>query len=154
MSDITDDIGATVGHWNELVRRARLGGELKKAALVFSSYANADGTRVFCGVARLAVDCECSHRTAQRHLDKLRKVGLVELVRRGNRRRGLADEYRLILGSSLLDHVEIPSPAEYERLIDDVRQANKAKSERNYRRHHPTKDVDNSGSDTKWRAEF
>lgn len=141
-----DDIGAKAGHWTELIRRARLGREFKAAAFVFASYANADGTGIYCGVARFAVDCECSYRTAQRHLDKLRKTGLVELVKRGNSRRGLSDQYRLTFGPDVLDHITVLTPTDYDQQIDHIRHANKAKAERNYHRH-TAKPVDNPGSD-------
>jgi DNA-binding transcriptional ArsR family regulator len=114
------EIGATVGAWNALVRRARIGRDRKAAALVVSSYARANGTQIHCGVARLAVDLECSHRTARRYLAWLRDVGLVELVREGNRRRGHSDEYRLILRPDVLSNLQVPDPAVYMAMVQDA----------------------------------
>ncbi|GGN99861.1 hypothetical protein GCM10010112_94010 [Actinoplanes lobatus] len=122
------DIGVTVGAWNALVRRARLGRERKGVALTFSSYADADGTGIHCGVARLAVDCEIGYSTARRYLAWMRVVGLIELVRHGNFRRGLSDEYRLVLGTQLLEHIDLPDPAAYDRMRDEIRNRNRAGS--------------------------
>jgi len=116
-----DDYGASVGAWTSLVRRARLGPSRKAAALVVGSYANHDGTSIYCGGARLAVDLECSLATAKRHLTWLREVGLIERVRRANRRRGYADEYRLTFGPHLLEHIKLPSPTEYDALVQAVK---------------------------------
>lgn len=95
----------------------------KLAALIMSSYADNDGTDIHCGVALLAADMDASYRTAQRHLAWLRDVGLIELVKRGNRRRNLADEYRLILGPDVMEHVEVPDPTQYRELRDNLRAA-------------------------------
>lgn len=118
-----DDIGATVGQWNALIRRARIGRDRKAAALILSSYARANGTQIHCGVARLAVDMECSHRTARRYLAWLRAVGLIELVREGNRRRGHSDEYRLILRPDILETLDVPDPSQYASMCRDVNDA-------------------------------
>lgn len=115
------ELGATVGAWNALVRRARMADRQKLAALLFSSYADPDGTGIHCGVARLAVDLGASYRTAQRYLSWLRDVGLIELVREGNRRRRLSDEYRLIIGPDILEHLEVLDPDRYNEARDDLR---------------------------------
>lgn len=130
MTSNAHEIGATVGAWNAVVRRARIGRERKAAALVVSSYARADGTRIHCGVARLAVDLEVSYSTAKRNLAWLRKVGLIELVRAGNRRRKLSDEYRLILGPDVLESIEVLNPAEHNRLTDEYRETNRGRNPR------------------------
>jgi DNA-binding transcriptional ArsR family regulator len=111
---------ATVGAWNSLVRRARMADRQKLAALVVSSYANSDGTGIHCGVGRLAVDMDVSYRTAQRYLSWLRAVGLIEVVREGSRRKGLSDEYRLIVGPDVLEHLEVLDPDRYAELRGDV----------------------------------
>lgn len=122
MTTTDHELGASVGQWNALVRRARIGRDRKAAALVVSSYARANGTGIHCGVARVAVDLECSHRTARRYLAWLREVGLIELVRAGNRRRGHSDEYRLILGPDVLENIEVPDPAAYKLMCDEAQQ--------------------------------
>lgn len=126
MTSTAHELGASVGAWNAVVRRARIGRERKAAALVVSSYARANGTGIHCGVARLAVDLEVSYSTAKRTLAWLRNIGLIELVRVGNRRRNLSDEYRLILGPDVLEKIEVLDPAEHKRLTDSHREANRS----------------------------
>lgn len=128
MTSNAHELGATVGAWNAVVRRARIGRERKAAALVVSSYARADGTRIHCGVARLAVDLEVSYSTARRYLAWLRDVGLIELVRAGNRQRNLSDEYRLILGPDVTEHLEVLDPSQHKKLTDGMRAANRTGS--------------------------
>jgi DNA-binding transcriptional ArsR family regulator len=122
------DLSCTVGKWNEMVRRARLTAKQKLAALIVSSYADADGTGIHCGVARLAADMQATYRTARRYLAWLREVGLIELVRAGNRRRGWSDEYRLILGPDVLEHLEVPDPTAYEDMMRGLKAANQGTS--------------------------
>lgn len=117
------ELGATVGAWNSMVRRARLTDRQKLSALVVSSYADPDGTGIHCGVTRLAVDLGASYRTAQRYLAWLREVGLIELVREGNRRKRLSDEYRLILGPDVLEHLEVLNPDSYDDARTELRAA-------------------------------
>jgi len=121
------ELGATVGAWNSLVRRARMADRQKLASLVVSSYADPDGTGIHCGVTRLAVDLGVSYRTAQRYLSWLREVGLIELVREGNRRRRLSDEYRLIIGPDVLEHLEVLDPDSYDDARSELRDARSAK---------------------------
>lgn len=117
------DLGASVGQWNALVRRARIGREHKAAAFTVSSYANADGTGIFLSPARYAVDLEVSYSTARRYLNWLREVGLLELTRAGNRRKGTASEYRLIIGPDVLERIEVLSPDAQKTLADEMREA-------------------------------
>jgi len=117
------ELGATVGAWNALVRRARIADRRKLAALVVSSYADADGRGIHCGVSRLAVDLGCSYRTAQRYLSWLREVGLIELVREGNRRLRRSDEYRLIIGPDIMEHLEVLDPDSYSDLRGELMDA-------------------------------
>ncbi|GIF08681.1 winged helix-turn-helix domain-containing protein [Actinoplanes siamensis] len=126
MTTNAHDLGVTVGAWNALVRRARISDKHKLSALIVSSYADADGTGIHCGVARLALDLGGSQSTARRYLKWLRDVGLIELVRPGNRRKRLSDEYRLILGPDILEHVEVVDPATYDAARDEIRDANRA----------------------------
>lgn len=107
------DLGQSVRDWTDVVRRARLGKVVKSVALMLATYADfTTGRRIFPGVARLAVDCEISYNTAQSALTALRNVGLIERVRYGTRRKGMADEYRLILAPDLIERVEVLSPAQ------------------------------------------
>ncbi len=119
------DIGATLGRWNALIRRARIGRHLKEAALTLSSYAGSHGRDIKCGVARYAVDCEVGYSTARRYLAWFREVGLIELTRAGNHKAGRADEYRLTVGPAVHERLDIPEDDEYRKLIDEVNGSNK-----------------------------
>lgn len=126
MSADTPDLGVAPGKWNALVRRARIGRERKHAALTVSSYADKTGRDIKCGVARLAADCEIGYSTARRYLAWLREVGWIELVKAGNHKKGLADEYRLILDPSKYGHLDIPEGDEYRKIVDEVNGANQS----------------------------
>jgi hypothetical protein len=145
LTEADGDIGAKTGHWTELIRRARLPDGIKKTALIIATYANADGTGIWCGIPRLSVDCECSYRTAQRHLTTLRTAGLIQVTKRGNRRRGHSDEYRLTFGPHVLDYLPVLTPDEYEARIDAARAANRATTQQHYKRSRQA--VDNPLSD-------
>lgn len=144
--DTVPDIGAKVNPWVNIVRRARLGSSCYAVALTVASYANGDGTSIRMGAARLAWDCEVSLATAKRGLRKLRNAGLIELVRRGNRRAGRADEYRLILAEDVLERIEVPDPeaerAGIEALKDADRESSRARYERRSRVTHDPRTED------------
>lgn len=111
----------TVRQWVDVIRRARLGRAAKEVALMMASYADSDGSRVFPGVAVLAVGCEMTYNTAQAAVAKLRSVGLIELVKRGSgRSKRHADEYRLILHEDVLDLVEVLNPVEFKAAADTI----------------------------------
>lgn len=118
--------GAEINDWTIVVRRARLGPTVKLVALVIASYADPDGTKVFPGIARLAVQCEIDYRTARRAVASLRERGLIELVRRGARRNGKSDEYRLVLTEDLLERCDVPTPAAERVAIERVTQRNRS----------------------------
>lgn len=125
-SKARDDLGSMLGQWNSLVRRARIGRDSKVAALTVSSYANADGSGIILSVARFAIDLEVSYSTARRYLRWLREVGLLDMVRAGNRRKGTASEYRLILGPDVMEHIEVLTPSRQKALADEMREAERA----------------------------
>lgn len=112
-----------LGQWNALIRRARIGRDYKVAALTMSSYADPDGTGIRLSVARYAVDLEVSYSTARRYLMWLRKVGLLEMTRAGNRRKQTASEYRLILGPDVLETLDVLTPTEHKARADEMREA-------------------------------
>lgn len=116
------DNGARVNDWLGVVRRARLGKSAKLVALMIATYANPDGTHVFPGIARLAVQCELDYRTVRRALALLRDQGLVEVSQRGARRSGKSDEYRLILAEDLLERCDVPTPAAETLAVERLRQ--------------------------------
>lgn len=134
------DHGARVNDWTDIVRRARLGPTVKLVALVIASYANADGTKVFPGVARLAVQCEVDYRTVQRALAALRKAGLIEVVRRGARRAGQSDEYRLIIAADVLERIEVPTPAAERVAIERTAEPRRNRSTRHPRPVEPARE--------------
>lgn len=116
-----EDHGAPVNEWVNVVRRARLGESAKSVAFAMATYADRDGTKVFAGVARLAFECEMNYRTVQRALAELRRAGLIEVTRRGNRRAGKSDEYRLTLAADLLERLDVPTPAAASLAIEEIR---------------------------------
>jgi hypothetical protein len=120
------DFGASLGRWYAVVRRARLADYKKKAvALTVGSYANTDGTSVKCGVARLAADCEMGFSTARRYLAWMREVGLIELVKVGNRKAKRADEYRLTVLPHTEKAINALDEAEYHDLVDGMKATNR-----------------------------
>jgi hypothetical protein len=106
--------GSARYEWERIVRRVVMPGPTKCVAFALATYANADGTSIFPGNERLAaVTCQ-GDKTVRRALDWLRGGYLIERVREGSRggRRGLADEYRLVLPSDLLTRHELLDPNE------------------------------------------
>jgi DNA-binding transcriptional ArsR family regulator len=136
--------GVTLGEWARLIGRARIGRERKLTALTLASYANNDGTNIHCGVSRLALDCEAAESTVRRHLAWLRNAGLVELVRPADRFRGWSDEYRLIIGPDVLEHMEVLDPDAYERAREAARAGSRERMRRlRQRRRAAVEPVDN-----------
>lgn len=118
------DYGAKVNAWVGVVRRTRLGSITKLVALTLASYAKSDGTKIYPGVARIAVQCEIGYSTARKALEQLRAAKLVEVVKAGNRRTGTADEYRLILHPDLLDLADVMTPAGENKAIVAMNEQN------------------------------
>lgn len=132
-----DDLGTALGAWTAMVRRAHLTDEQKLMCLLVASYADNGGESIHCGVVTLAVDSGRAYSTARRYLAWMRQVGLIELVKEGNRRRGLSDEYRLIIGAQLADHVHVMDPDEYQVAKDEMRAQNRrSSSTRTHRARH------------------
>jgi len=127
-----EDYGASVNKWTDIIRRGQLGKtkELNKTrklvAYTIASYANPDGTKVYPGIARLAVQCNISYSTARRTLAWLRDVGLLEVVKRGNSRAGKADEHRLIIHADILERIEVPTPTAEKAAIAKLNEQNTA----------------------------
>jgi len=120
---LAEDHRATVRTWTDLIRRARLGPSTKTVAMMLANYADSNGSRVYPGINRLVVECELGYKTVQRALQVLRKAGLIERTRHGGGRgRGRrADEYQLIIGPDLLEHIKVLSPAEVKAEMDRQR---------------------------------
>lgn len=131
---IDEDCGASVNEWVNVVRRARIGTTAYTVALTLASYAKPDGTKVYPGVARLAVQCEISYTVARRALATLRDAGLIEVTKPGNRRTGRADEYRLILAPDVLERIDVPTPAAEQKAIAELNDRNAAASQKRQER--------------------
>lgn len=124
----------TVRQWTDILRRLRFGkrvavgktgvagSTIKAVALAVATYADSDGSRVFPGLARIAVDLEIDYTTAKRAMAVLRDLGLLQLVRAGARR-GRADEYRLALPADLLERLVVLSPSQYDLEVERIRSA-------------------------------
>lgn len=126
MTTDSADFGVPLGRWYGVVRRARLGDHKKKSfTLTVGSYAGSDGTSVKAGVARLAADCEMGFSTARRYLAWMREVGLIELVRVGNRKAKRADEYRLTVQPHTEKAIGALDEAEYRDLVDGMKATNR-----------------------------
>lgn len=100
--------------WERIVRRVVMPGPTKCVAFALATYANTDGTSIYPGNERLvAVTCHAD-KTVRRALEWLRAGYLIDRVRVGSRggRRGLADEYRLVLPSDLLVRHTLLTPDE------------------------------------------
>jgi hypothetical protein len=141
------DFGVSLGKWFGVVRRARLDLKKKTVALVIGSYASTDGTSVKCGVARLAADCEMGFSTARRYLAWLREVGLIELVRVGNRKSKRSDEYRLTVHPHTEKAVGALAEDEYRDLVDGMKATNRV-GEKNRRLSALTQEVSAETTDS------
>jgi hypothetical protein len=111
--------------WIDIVRRAKLGRTVKGVAFLLATYADNDGTRVFPGIATVAVAAEVDYKTAKQALQALVKAGLLERVS-SLRRRGSGSEYKLILADVLLERTEVLSPAQFELAVETVRDRNRS----------------------------
>jgi hypothetical protein len=130
---VTDDengqFAIAPGHWMAVVRRADIDLERKGALLILGTYANfkdnpetgkVAGEDVHPGVDRYAQDLRRSEKTARRYLEWARELGVIELVRRGNRRKKLCDEYRLIMSIEAQERLGVPDPTAYKELIGEM----------------------------------
>lgn len=109
--------------WERFLLAARLPGSTKLVAFAMRTHADPDGTRVRPGIARLAVLTDLSYATVKRARQQLVKAGLIELAKRGNRRRGGADEYRLVLAEDVLERVEWLSPSQIDAAANEITNA-------------------------------
>jgi Helix-turn-helix domain len=117
---VSSDHGASVNDWVNVVRRARLHATTKLIALLLASYANPDGTRIYPGVARLAIQSGHGYRTVQRELARLRAMGLIERMPRIGVRRGWSAPYRLVLGDDVMEKAGVPTPAAEDMAVEKL----------------------------------
>lgn len=109
------DTSAGRFEWERLLRRIVMPWRVKSFALLLSTYADPDGTRVRPGVDILAAVTGKSKSTVQRLLKELRDdYGLIEQISRGGGRggRGKVTSYRLAVPTDLLDRVEMLLPGD------------------------------------------
>lgn len=125
---------ASVRDWTDILRRIRFGKsvhvsekvtvssqKVMAVARVLATYADADGSRVFPSVARVAVDACIDYTTAKRAMSVLRRYGLIRFVRH----RGFVDEYQLAVPEDLMERVQLLSPTEYDREVERVADKNR-----------------------------
>ncbi len=93
--------------WERIVRRARIPAGTKYLALMLSTYADRDGTRVEPGVDRLAIVMQVSRKTVTRGLADLRELGFIQRVKQGNRWARQNDSYRLTVPVNLVTSPDI-----------------------------------------------
>lgn len=129
------DDSATVREWTTILRRLRIGtvkvnrsktlrgSTVKAVGLALASYADADGSRIHPGIARLSVELEVEYKTVQEAIRVLRRFGLLRLVAEGYRR-GNADTFQLVIPVDLLDRqdIDVRSPAQHGLDVEQVRE--------------------------------
>lgn len=100
--------------WERLVRRCVLPAPVKHTAASLAQYANADGTRVYPGVARLAAVTSLSERSVRGALSALRDLQLITRTRKGSSlgRQAMTDEHRLTCPADLMRRVHMLDPDE------------------------------------------
>ncbi|MFD0595063.1 hypothetical protein ACFQZ4_24055 [Catellatospora coxensis] len=112
--------------WRPLMRRVEgIPKPLRYVLSVAADYAGQLGTEVKPGIALLSVESESSYEQVKDALRIARKLGLLFLAQRGNRRKGLADEYWLIASPELLERAKVESPEARKLRAEKVRQAHR-----------------------------
>jgi hypothetical protein len=124
MTTVGDAIaGTTRGflyQWEGILKRARISTNAKLVGFVMRTHGNTDGTSVRPSVATLVMETEISYAAVKRARAELISVGLVVLVKRGNRRLHHADEYRLAIPGDILERVRVLSPVEVREGADKI----------------------------------
>jgi hypothetical protein len=142
VSTTTGDPGVK-NEWQAVIRAAVLSSSEKLVAHTLATYANPDGSSIFPGIARLAIETKLSYRTVQRALKKLRDVGLIQKVRYGASRLGQSDEYRLVPIGEAEVMCEVRNPAQtklaMKRIAESQRGSSQWRRERFAGHQHPAK---------------
>ncbi len=107
-------IGVGRYEWERIVRRCVLPTPIKTVAAYVAQYANADGSRIYPGVARLAAVTGLSERSVRGALTTLRDLELLTRTRKGSSlgRQALTDEHRLTRPADLDRRVHMLDPDE------------------------------------------
>lgn len=108
--------------WERLLRRIVMPWRVKSFALLLSTYADPDGSRVRPGQRALAAIISTTDRTVRRLLDDLSAYGLIEQVSRGGGKghSGRTAAYQLTIPTDLMERVELLSPAERPWVSPDI----------------------------------
>jgi len=95
--------------WERVVRRCVLPTPVKTIAAYLAQYANKNGTRIYPGVARLAVVTGLSERSVRAALTTLRDLELITRTRKGSSlgRQALTDEHKLTRPADLINRVHM-----------------------------------------------
>jgi len=133
------DCGASINEWVKVVRRAKLHKTAKLIAFLMVSYADADGTNIYPGFARLAVQAGVSYATVKRETARLCAIGLIDRMPRSGTRRGWSACYRLILSPDLLEKVDVPTPAAENAAVEAVVERERAYLRKYRAKHRKTK---------------
>jgi len=91
--------------WERAVRALPIKPMVKLVALTLATYGDLDGSNVRPGNDALIGDTGASRATVWRALAFLRDVGLIVSVQSANRRRGIAEQYRLATPPDVLARV-------------------------------------------------
>lgn len=100
---------------------------VRAIAAVWAGAADPDGTRVWLGDKRTAVLAECDPKQVKAVRTAFIALGLLTLVRAGNRRAGAGDEYRLTKPPNLHQRVTVWGPAEIDQAVERLRAADRGR---------------------------
>ena len=120
---------AGLNDWVTVVRDARLGASATLVALVMASYADPDGSKIFPGISRIAVDAELAYSTVRAAIRKLRRAGLIELAHAAPPRSGRSNEYRLVFADDLPSRCEVLNAAAKALAIERTAAANRGSAQ-------------------------
>jgi hypothetical protein len=98
--------------WERIVRRCVIHPTTKLVGFVMAQYARSNGTSIRPGTKVVARVCIMTERNAERHLKKLRELGLIEKTTGGGGPNRRAASYRLTIPEDLLSRVEMLDPGE------------------------------------------
>ena len=100
--------------WERVVRRCVLPSPVKTVAAYLAQYANANGSKVYPGVARLAAVTCLSERSVRGALTTLRDLALITRTRKGSSlgRQALTDEHKLTRPDDLMRRIHMLDPDE------------------------------------------